>query len=187
MVGKSNSSVRSTFPGILAIDLLVDLDQLQRARADLEQVVVDVQPLALEGRIADRLSFSSISVRDADSGPCCAARSAASSRSSAANSPSDVALLEQMALDLAAGGLRDALTGTTSATSSPVCSLMSRETCARERQEILDAAAVQHEHDQLVGLRAARAHAGGHHLAELQARGALRDAPRDRAGSSSGR
>src|SRR5213078_3882757 len=44
-------------PGVLAVDLLVDLDELQRARADLEQVVVDVHALAFERRIADGLEL----------------------------------------------------------------------------------------------------------------------------------
>src|SRR5207249_6167453 len=44
-------------PGVLAVDLLVDLDELQRARADLEQVVVDVHALALQRGIADGLEL----------------------------------------------------------------------------------------------------------------------------------
>src|SRR5688572_3478830 len=35
----------------------MDLDQLQRARPDLEQVVVDVEALAFEGGVADRLQL----------------------------------------------------------------------------------------------------------------------------------
>ncbi len=39
------------------IDPLVDLDELQRARSDLEQVVVDADSLTLEGGIDDRLEL----------------------------------------------------------------------------------------------------------------------------------
>ena len=45
----------------------------------------------------------------------------------------------------------------------------------RERQELLRARAVKHEHHQLLDFRAARPHARGDHLAELQARCVLRD------------
>src|SRR5262249_15401316 len=44
-------------PGVLAIDALVDLDELERAGADLEQVVVDVHALAFEGSVADGLEL----------------------------------------------------------------------------------------------------------------------------------
>src|SRR5215470_1879496 len=43
--------------GIEPVDLLVDLDELERARADLEEVVVHIHPLALERRVADGLQL----------------------------------------------------------------------------------------------------------------------------------
>ena len=43
--------------GVLAVDLLVDLDELQRARPDLEQIGVDIDPFARERRVADRLEL----------------------------------------------------------------------------------------------------------------------------------
>ena len=55
IVGWSNSSVRSISPGKSRSMCLVDLDELQRARADLEQVVAHLDALARQRGLADRL------------------------------------------------------------------------------------------------------------------------------------
>src|SRR6266702_1847230 len=44
-------------PRVLVIDPLMNFDELERAGADLEQVVVHADALALHGRIADRLQL----------------------------------------------------------------------------------------------------------------------------------
>src|SRR5215472_3299829 len=95
--------------GIEPVDLLVDLDELQGARADLEEVVVHIDPLALERRVADGLQLllelAALAV------PRAALRRAQRRRFGEVRVELavDIALLEQMPLDLAARGLRDAL------------------------------------------------------------------------------
>src|ERR1700733_2755378 len=92
-----------------AVDLLVDFNQFQGARAELKEIVVDADPLAFEGRIADLLQ------RLLDLGARARGRSALcltqlrELRKFAVKFPLSVAFLEQMTLDLAARRLGDAL------------------------------------------------------------------------------
>src|SRR5512146_3301122 len=89
-------------PRILTVDLLVDLDELQGARAQLEEVVVDVHPLAAEGGLADGPQLLlDVAARSA--------LRAALRRTQRRQSlqlrvalPVDITLLEQVPLDLAA-------------------------------------------------------------------------------------
>src|SRR5215469_8197568 len=86
--------------GIQAVDLLVDLDELQRARTHLEEIVVHIHALALERRVADglqlllelaALAMRRVPVRGAQR---------AELRELGVELAVDVALLEEMALDL---------------------------------------------------------------------------------------
>ena len=67
------------------------------------------------------------------------------------------------------------LIGTTRATSRPACSLTWCVTARGHRQEVGERPAVQHEQHQHFRVGAGRAAAGRRHLAELEARGLLRD------------
>src|ERR1700758_538660 len=161
--------------GIEPVDLLVDLDELERARADLEEIVVHIDPLALESCVADGLQLllelAALAMRGAplrraqrrELGEVCVELAV------------DVALLEQMSLDLAARGLRDALDGNDFRDLEPGLLVDEPRDLRSERQEIRGPAPVQHEHHELLGLGAAPPHARGDHLAELQSRRALRD------------
>ena len=163
-------------PGIFAIDLLVDLDQLQRAGADLEQVVVGAD---LPGWSARRCRCAAAATRS--SPPQCWRRVAvhrvcfATSARSSANSPSSrfCSSRWRWILPLVVFGMR--LTGTTCATSRPVCSLTRRVICAASAGNCARSPRCSTNTRQLVGLGARRAHAGDHHLAQLHAVGALRD------------
>src|SRR5579863_7696929 len=92
-------------PGIFAINLLVDLDELERARADLEQIVVDLHPLALERCIADALEpLLDLGTRAGLRSALCGAQGG-ELLALGIELPVGVTLLQQMTLDLAAGGL----------------------------------------------------------------------------------
>ena len=88
----------------------------------------------------------------------------------------DVVLFEQVALDLAAGGFRDALHRHHVRHFEAGVFVDEPRDLRRDGQELLHVHAMQHEHDEVVGAAVFGAHAGGHHLAELQAFGANRDA-----------
>ena len=112
MVGKSNSSVRSTAPGIELVDFFVDLDQRQRTGADVEQVVVDVDVLAGHRVIDDRLQLLfEPALRSTAMAVHFGPERDRTPPSPAANSPFFVAPGERRALQLAAGRLRNALHG----------------------------------------------------------------------------
>ena len=191
MVGKSNSSVRSTRPGYSRSMLLVDLDQL-RASSRRSRTGCRCTSTRLPASAASQMALSCSSIvaaRVMDAGPRCA-----SPQSCAA--PRAPRRTRHRRSPLPAGaagscrwwssGMR--LTGTTSRhfqaglfvdraarpawqsagnpARSPRCSTntTSCSVCAP-----------------------GGAHAGGDHLAELQAFGAAARCSRDRAGSSSGR
>src|SRR6516165_3250770 len=161
--------------GVLAVDLLVDLDELQRARADLEQVIVDVDALALQSRVADALELVLDRGARADLRSLLRGAQRRGLPQLRVELAVGVALFQQVALNLAAGGLGDALHRYDLGHLEPGLLVDEPRYLARERQEVLERAAVQYEHDQLLDLRSARAHAGRDHLAELQARRPLRD------------
>src|SRR5262245_3809317 len=80
-----------------------------------------------------------------------------------------------MPLDLAAGGLRDALDGD-DRRDFQACLLVDQAgDLSCRRQKILHIATVEHEHHELLDLGVARTHAGGYDLAELEAFRSLRN------------
>src|SRR5215831_1060793 len=119
MVGKSNSSVRSTLPGY--------------SRSICSWISMSLRELA---QLRIELAIGEI-------------------------------LLQQMALDLAAGGLRDALHRYDLGHLEPGLLVDEPRDLPGERQEVLERATVQHEHHQLLDLRPARAYPGSDDLAEL--------------------
>src|SRR5579871_2425645 len=93
---------------VLPVDLFVDLDELEGARADLEEIVVNVDALALERGITDRLEFLLDGGERVGLGRACGGAQPRELTALSIELPVDELLLEQVALDLAARGLRDA-------------------------------------------------------------------------------
>src|SRR5216110_241021 len=90
-------------PRVLAVDLLVNLDELERARADLEQIVVDADALARERHVADALQLLLDPAERAGLGAARRLAQRRELRELSIELPVRVGLLEPMALDLAAG------------------------------------------------------------------------------------
>src|SRR6185437_11293200 len=89
-------------PRILAVDLLVDLDELERARSKLEEIVVDVHALAAERRIADRPQLLLDLVTRGGLGTTLCFLQCRQLLQLRIELTIDIALLEQVALNLAA-------------------------------------------------------------------------------------
>src|SRR5579875_4000624 len=160
---------------VLAVDALVDLDELQRARADLEQIVVEVELPALERRITDRAQL--LLDRGTRSAHGTAARRAQPRELGQLRGELAVlvSLLEQVALDLAARGLRDALHGHDLGHFEPRVLVDEPRDLRSERQQLIERTAMQDEDDELIDLGAGRPCAAHDDLAEIEAGCPLRD------------
>src|SRR5215469_4079042 len=134
---------------------------------------MDADALALERRIADRLQL----VLDLGA----RARFRAALRRAQCGEISElrvelavrVALLEQVPLDLAAGGLRDALHRHDLAHLESGLLTDEPRHLRRDRQKPGHVAPVQHEHYELLGVCARAPYPRGHYLAELEPRDLL--------------
>ena len=162
-------------PREIPIDVFVNLDQFQRARADLEQIVIQRDLLAGQSAFANGLQscFQPLAcrLRGAPGGHLERVQLGKIGIELAI----DVSLLEQMALHLAAGGLRDAL-GRNDLSHLETRVLVDEATdCHGGGQEVLYAASMQDEDHEFLTLRAGLGDTGCDHFVEVQSRCALRD------------
>jgi hypothetical protein len=120
-------------------------------------------------------SFSSICVRERDGWPRCACAQFGEFGKLGIKFAVDIALFEQMPLDLAARCLGDALHRHDLGDLEAGVLIDEPRNLIGQRQEVGELAAVQDEDHELVGLRAGGARRQRHDFAEIEPFGALRD------------
>src|SRR5688572_19860716 len=152
------------------LDFLVDLYQGERARADVEQVVVDVDRLARQRVVDDRLE----SLLDIPGGGAAVAVRRGPGEVELGDLGRelalDVRLGERRALQLSAGGLGYAPDRDDAGDLDAGVLVDQVRGAGREREEVRHAAAMQDEQYQLIGRCAGVANTGGHDLAQLESR-----------------